>query len=234
MNPAMRRGQVACPQCQRDPLHSSSPRARVSQGVCPPPQSSISAAILVRRRPPRADRDDPRSMPETNSSRFRAAAYKTRGWAHPELVRRSAQPLVRRSRPLSARLRCRLRSRRRSAAAPRHIRCDVVCQRGPTRAGTSQQQAPLHCAAQEDDHERSCEFHPAAIRRNNEGQDLLEYALLVALIAIVAVAAITAAGAAVQARSRRSRRPSSQRGHQGAQGRGQSPGADCAPCAAGE
>jgi len=35
------------------------------------------------------------------------------------------------------------------------------------------------------------------IRRDNEGQDLLEYALLVALIAIVAVAAITAAGTAV-------------------------------------
>ena len=37
----------------------------------------------------------------------------------------------------------------------------------------------------------------AAIRRDNEGQDLLEYALLVALIAIVAVAAITTAGEAV-------------------------------------
>ena len=35
------------------------------------------------------------------------------------------------------------------------------------------------------------------IRRNDEGQDLLEYALLVALIAIVAVAAIAAAGTAV-------------------------------------
>ena len=30
--------------------------------------------------------------------------------------------------------------------------------------------------------------------RNEEGQDLLEYALLVALIAIVAVGAVTAAG----------------------------------------
>ena len=30
--------------------------------------------------------------------------------------------------------------------------------------------------------------------RNDEGQDLLEYALLVALIAIVAVGAVTAAG----------------------------------------
>ena len=39
----------------------------------------------------------------------------------------------------------------------------------------------------------------AAIRRDNEGQDLLEYALLVALIAIVAVAAIGAAGTAVVA-----------------------------------
>jgi pilus assembly protein Flp/PilA len=34
---------------------------------------------------------------------------------------------------------------------------------------------------------------------NEEGQDLLEYALLVALIAIVAVAAVTAAGSKVDA-----------------------------------
>jgi pilus assembly protein Flp/PilA len=33
-----------------------------------------------------------------------------------------------------------------------------------------------------------------AFRRNEEGQDLLEYALLVALIALVAVGAVTAAG----------------------------------------
>ena len=33
--------------------------------------------------------------------------------------------------------------------------------------------------------------------RNEEGQDLLEYALLVALIAIVAVTAVTAAGTSV-------------------------------------
>ena len=33
--------------------------------------------------------------------------------------------------------------------------------------------------------------------RNEEGQDLLEYALLVALIALVAVAAVTAAGSSV-------------------------------------
>jgi pilus assembly protein Flp/PilA len=35
--------------------------------------------------------------------------------------------------------------------------------------------------------------------RNEEGQDLLEYALLVALIAIVAVVAVTAAGGKVSA-----------------------------------
>ncbi len=34
--------------------------------------------------------------------------------------------------------------------------------------------------------------------RNDEGQDLLEYALLVALIALVAVAAVTAAGGSVK------------------------------------
>jgi len=36
-----------------------------------------------------------------------------------------------------------------------------------------------------------------SIRRNEEGQDLLEYALLVALIALVAIGAVTAAGGAV-------------------------------------
>jgi len=36
-----------------------------------------------------------------------------------------------------------------------------------------------------------------SIRRNDEGQDLLEYALLVALIAIVAVGAVTTAGQTV-------------------------------------
>lgn len=38
-----------------------------------------------------------------------------------------------------------------------------------------------------------------SMRRNDEGQDLLEYALLVALIAVVAVTAITAAGGKVVA-----------------------------------
>jgi len=36
------------------------------------------------------------------------------------------------------------------------------------------------------------------LKRNEEGQDLLEYALLVALIALVAITAVTAAGGAVQ------------------------------------
>ena len=35
------------------------------------------------------------------------------------------------------------------------------------------------------------------LSRNEEGQDLLEYALLVALIALVAIIAVTAAGGAV-------------------------------------
>ncbi len=38
-----------------------------------------------------------------------------------------------------------------------------------------------------------------SLRRSDKGQDLLEYALLVALIAIVAVAAVTAAGGKVDA-----------------------------------
>ncbi len=35
------------------------------------------------------------------------------------------------------------------------------------------------------------------LSRNEDGQDLLEYALLVALIALVAIGAVTAAGGAV-------------------------------------
>ena len=38
-----------------------------------------------------------------------------------------------------------------------------------------------------------------SVKRNDDGQDLLEYALLVALIAIVAVGAVTAAGTQVSA-----------------------------------
>ena len=37
----------------------------------------------------------------------------------------------------------------------------------------------------------------ASLRRREDGQDLLEYALLVALIALVAVGAVTAAGVKV-------------------------------------
>jgi len=37
----------------------------------------------------------------------------------------------------------------------------------------------------------------SSLRRREDGQDLLEYALLVALIAIVAVAGVTAAGVKV-------------------------------------
>ena len=37
------------------------------------------------------------------------------------------------------------------------------------------------------------------LKKNEDGQDLLEYALLVALIAIVAVGAVTAAGLQVSA-----------------------------------
>src|SRR6187402_527259 len=69
--------------------------------------------------------------------------------------------------------------------------------RGPTRTGNSQQQA-LQTAAQEDDMNALVNFI-AAIRRDNEGQDLLEYALLVALIAVLAVGSIQLAGASVNA-----------------------------------
>jgi pilus assembly protein Flp/PilA len=39
----------------------------------------------------------------------------------------------------------------------------------------------------------------SSLRRNDDGQDLLEYALLVALIALVAVGAVTLAGGRVDA-----------------------------------
>jgi len=41
--------------------------------------------------------------------------------------------------------------------------------------------------------------HPRPEFENEAGQDLLEYALLVALIALVAIAAITAAGGSISA-----------------------------------
>ncbi len=40
--------------------------------------------------------------------------------------------------------------------------------------------------------------HVKSLARQEEGQDLLEYALLVALIALVAIGAVTAAGVSVQ------------------------------------
>ena len=47
--------------------------------------------------------------------------------------------------------------------------------------------------------------------RNDEGQDLLEYALLVALIALVAILAVTQAGEVVEPDLRDDRRASSAR-----------------------
>ncbi len=41
--------------------------------------------------------------------------------------------------------------------------------------------------------------HLRTFARNDEGQDLLEYALLIALIALVAIGAVTAAGVKVDA-----------------------------------
>jgi pilus assembly protein Flp/PilA len=39
----------------------------------------------------------------------------------------------------------------------------------------------------------------SSLRRRDEGQDLLEYALLIALIALVCIVAVTAAGVKVEA-----------------------------------
>jgi Flp pilus assembly pilin Flp len=85
--------------------------------------------------------------------------------------------------------------RRRPAMSPRHTRCDVV------RHTPSSSDRQLSTTSAEQRRRRTTmnalTNFIAAIRRDNEGQDLLEYALLVALIAIVAVAAITTAGEAV-------------------------------------
>ena len=50
-----------------------------------------------------------------------------------------------------------------------------------------------------EEHVASIAWLVGSLRRKDDGQDLLEYALLVALIALVAVGAVTAAGVKVQA-----------------------------------
>jgi pilus assembly protein Flp/PilA len=88
-------------------------------------------------------------------------------------------------------------------AARSAVRCGVAA-RPRTADGNSRREprrplaSPERDAFQEDDMTALVNFYNS-IRRNDEGQDLLEYALLVALIAIVAVGAVTTAGQTVAA-----------------------------------
>jgi pilus assembly protein Flp/PilA len=98
-------------------------------------------------------------------------------------------------------------------ALARHSRCvdrargtSVAIRPAATRRGAAQfkqhQAATPHIAPQgavqrpEEDVMQLVNFVKSFVR-NDEGQDLLEYALLVALIALVAIAAVTAAGTSV-------------------------------------
>ena len=96
--------------------------------------------------------------------------------------------------------------RRGMAVAFERPRSAVRCGRRPQGRGTANSNSRrepcrtdrIACRgdAQEDAMTALVNFYNS-IRRNDEGQDLLEYALLVALIAIVAVGAVTAAGTQV-------------------------------------
>ena len=157
--------------------------ARISQGMCPAAPPPISAAIPFSEAP-RTGCDVrelrargefitiPRDGLQNSSRTARLRLVVRRSCRDP----RAAQTLI--------------APRLGSAPRPAALRGTSVAMssatHGPTRAGNSQQQAP-RTAAQEDDMNALANFI-AAIRRDNEGQDLLEYALLVALIAIVAVA----------------------------------------------
>jgi pilus assembly protein Flp/PilA len=84
-----------------------------------------------------------------------------------------------------------------------HGRCDVLGRHAAQGRGANRQPVKRQClphrpargATREDVMDRFVAYVKGL--RREEGQDLLEYALLVALIAIVAVGAVTAAGTQV-------------------------------------
>jgi pilus assembly protein Flp/PilA len=78
-------------------------------------------------------------------------------------------------------------SRRRFAAAVRLLRRQPCLTKAPLHVATRHEEEQMACVARLVD----------SLRCRDEGQDLLEYALLVALIALVAVGAVTAAGTSV-------------------------------------
>jgi Flp pilus assembly pilin Flp len=70
----------------------------------------------------------------------------------------------------------------------------------PLRLGSHLMSIALHVATRhEEEYMTRIALLVNSLRRTDEGQDLLEYALLVALIALVAVASVTAAGVRVDA-----------------------------------
>jgi pilus assembly protein Flp/PilA len=79
-----------------------------------------------------------------------------------------------------------------------HSRCDVVKRRAITagRVIAIRTHGRARLARQEE--EMSLISYLRSFVRHEEGQDLLEYALLVALIAIVAIGAVQAAGGSVK------------------------------------
>jgi pilus assembly protein Flp/PilA len=100
-----------------------------------------------------------------------------------------------------------LRAQQRPRTHAWHTRCDWVRRAAASRRARNQTNcgaaAELSTAAavplthpKEDGMSKLVAF-VNKLKRNEEGQDLLEYALLVALIALVAITAVTAAGGAV-------------------------------------
>jgi pilus assembly protein Flp/PilA len=83
-----------------------------------------------------------------------------------------------------------------------HCRCDFLRRRATTEWGVTAIGTHGKCAsdvAREGEPIMNFINRLRAIVREESGQDLLEYALLVALIALVAVGAVTLAGGQVQA-----------------------------------
>src|SRR5262249_50934171 len=82
-----------------------------------------------------------------------------------------------------------LRAMPRSGIRAWHIRCQ-----GSPHTAPCESVHPIHPDGEDD---MQLVNTVKSFVRNEEGQDLLEYALLVALIALVAIAAVTAAGGSV-------------------------------------
>jgi pilus assembly protein Flp/PilA len=122
-------------------------------------------------------------------------------WVACESCRRRA--IGRRVAPVNRRARNDLRPVGSRGSSAWHTRCDVVRRaRGKRRARFNRcgGAAPSHRfrgASSGEDSMSMLIQYVKSFARDEEGQDLLEYALLVALIALVAIAAVTLAGGSV-------------------------------------